>query len=590
MKKRILIPILILMSLVVCVSLSACSGDSNDQNDTWEPSVTTDPNVPTEPIIDETAVKNAAAEIFNNFAKNPEGVFHNLQTSKKNLKIDNIYTDAEGMLGYEDPQIETIYLTDHMIHTVYQPTDTYTSEYIPTDEYTFTGDYGTYTIQYDGFTYRYDFSPIEVIDNAGSNIVIPEIAVEQMWYNHSEQCFMLDGVAIVDILKYYITANTVEDSLIDLSSIEAMLDELYIECFFNLNEEMTEIVYFRMLATHIPEDGLISELFSLQYSSDNGNISFKATLNYLLRATLNFKLNKTSDTTYTAEMSALFGATAGVIDQMSMTMSANISVSDEPYIRIGGFLKEKVEIAENLINNSAKIEATYFGRYTVVGEADCEDVYVYDDKIKAYIVFSNYDLDGYTYVGYNPYYDNTMGCLGVLNTEATSITITSHTAEETLEAALRAKYDGQYQCKNDCDTLYIYDEEYEAYILFEQKLGDDFYSYDGYMLEEVFGYCCHSMIDFETNIITVVTHSALEETEADLADLVFEIYNYEKGACAQIIVYDNASGYYLLFSVDGGKARYAGYSSYEFVNACVGELNVGSRTITITDHPHNNAA
>lgn len=589
MKKRILIPILILMSLLTCVSLSACSGDGGDPDETWSYVETEDPNATTGPVVDEEAVKAAAVTIFNNIAKNPEKAFYDMRVSKKNLKIENIYVGAEGMLGFEDPNIETIYITDNVTHTVYRSEDVYTQDYIPTDEYSFVGEYGSYTIQYDGFTYRYDFSPAEEVDREGINIAIPEIFAEQMWYNPTEQCFMIDSVAIVDILRYYVESGSEEDSLIDLSAIEPLLDSLYIDCYFNLNEDMTDISYLKILAISAPEDGLSSEVFSLRFGNKDGNVSFKMSLNYLMTATVNFAVTKTSDTTSTVEFIALFGSTANVIDQLSLTMSADITTAEDPYIHISGFLKEKVEIAENLIKSSERIESTYFGRYKVNNKVDCDDVYVYDDKIKAYIVFSNYDQDGYAYVGYNPYYDSTMGCLGTLNLNTSIITITTHTASETLEAALQEKYSGAYTSEFTCGTLYVYDEDYEAYVLFDKQDGQDFYTYDRFMLDAVYGFCCHAMIDFETNTITVVNHSALEKTVEELQDMVFDVYNLEKGACAQIIVYDNTSGYYLLFSIDGGKARYSGYSSYEFVNACLGDINVGSRTITITEHPHNNA-
>lgn len=588
MKKRFILTLMIILCMTLCLSFASCSEDEEEPQETFDYVTTQDPNVSTGPTIDEESIKSAAAQMFNEYVLNPEKMVSDLKTMRKNWKIENIYMDDSGMLGFEAPNIDKIYMTDNMIHTVYKTDDVYTEEYVPTDEYTFFGEYGSFAIQYDGFTYRYDFSPEETVisNNGNGDIMLPTILSEQMWYNPTESCFMIDSTALVGVLEYYIANQKTESAIFDLSSIESMLDTLYIDCYFNLTEDMSAFSYLKILATNYPSEGLRAEVFSLQYKAEGGNIAFKMDINQDVNATIAFHLNQTEDATYKMDASMLLKTAAGIIEPLTLTISADVTIADEPYIQITGFLRDKVEIAENLIKNKAKIDATYAGKYSLYGAVECDTVYVYDDKIKAYLVFEAIDGQMYSYVGFNPYYDNTMGCLGIVDVNSHNLTITAHTADETLSIALTSKYSGNYTCPDDCTSLYIYDTDFEVYIVFERAFAEEYYVYDGFSDTEMFGKCCQSMIDLENNTIEVVSHSSIEKTIESIKNIVFEIHNLERGYCAQIIIYDDASGYYLLFSIDGGKARYAGYSSYEFVNACQGSLNMGSHSIAIEEHPH----
>ena len=586
MKKCFILTIL-LVCVVLSISLVSCSGDEDDQPETLDNVNTQDPNVQTGPVIDENAVKSAAAQIFNGYASNPEKMLFDFQTMKKNWKIENIYTDANGMIGFEEPNIDKIFVTDNMTHTVYKTEDTYIGDYVPTDEYSFVGNYGSFSIQYDGFTYRYNFDPAEESNNENDIVAFPMILPENMWYNPNESCFMIDSTVLVDVLRYYIDSQKAENSLFDLSSLESMLDTLYIDCYFNLNENMTAFSFFKVLATNYPEEGLRSEIFSIQYKFESGNTALKFEINQGFNATIGFTLDKTSETTYDMNASVLLKNSAGVIEPITFSISADVTVANEPYIQIVGFLRDKVEIAENLIKNKAKIDAIYAGKYSLNNGIECETVYVYDDKIKAFVIFEITDEQMYSYTGFNPYYDNTIGCLGVVDMNTHSLTITTHTDEETLSAALIEKYGGEYTASVDCNSLYIYDTDYEIYVIFERAFGEEYYVYDGFSDVDIYGNCCQSMIDLDNGTIEVVSHSSIEKTVESIKDIIFEVYNLEKGTCAQIVVYDNASGYYLLFGIDGSRARYAGYSSYEFVNACQGSLNIGSQSITIDYHMHS---
>ena len=616
MKQKRTLFVLLLLSLILCVTMTAC-GDQEEEDD-FDGYVTSPP--PTEEqnaTVDQSAFINAAVNIFNSFAEDPEASLISLKMAEKNMKIENLTIKGHNLIGFEDPNIEKIYFTNNIVHTVYKQTPTIPTGYVPTDKYTVTNEYGSFAIQYDGFTYRYEFDPIfqvEPSDN-DNDVEYPALTAEDMWYHPDYRIFMIDSEAIKDILRYHIEGNSESENESSIFDLEAMLDifnDLYIECYFDLNEEQTSVNYFYMLGSYYSQEqnGLNSDIFSVKYNQKDANTILQLSFDYGTFLKLDVCLDKnpdtdeeesseetpsdivSSDTPANLTVSLVMGDAFNVADNITMDITAKVFFSEEPYVTMDGFLKDKAELSENLIKNADKIYRTYSGEYTLYSADRCETIYVWEDVIKAYLVFERTDADTFQYSRFYPYYNSQYACLATLDMELRMLTISSHTSEESLEDALASKYADFYQCEDGCTSICIYDTEFELYVFFEMDPISNKMKYVGYSKGSAYENFCEGEIDITEHIITVIEHCTLEETISRIKDTTFTIDGYDRGksngdGCIQVTAYDNASGYYLIFSITGGRAHYCGYSSASVMYGCVGTLYESYGSIVITEHLHS---
>lgn len=588
MKK--LFKILVVLTAMIAVGLLSASC-KKEEEEYFEPE--TEPPI-IEPVLpdNEAEVRNSAAALFTAIAKNPQGYIMSKKSAKKNFSINNLSISGDNLIGVEGLRIDTIDFTDHIVRIKYADPGVYDENFVPIDEYVMSGDYGSYSVLYDGFSYQYEFDPYSPIMTMDSNIVFPAIFPDSMWYNTTEECYRIDSDAIKNILLFYMNEKytKINDSRFDIATDELrnLISNSYITCKYRLNSNMTDIEYFSLLiSTHSVHEGseftVRHDILTLEYSLQGRDMSLRINYDHDMKVLITAKVTTVDSLQSNVNASIIVTDPSNPDKDVTMHVSGRIAFNTAPYVEPTGFLKEKIELGENLTKNAYKIQNTHAAKFTIKNQVKCNTVYVYDDKIQAYVLFKPGYKDFYYYAGFTPVYDKQSGCIGEIDLEHSVITVISHNYSEETNILLANKYSGDFIASTPCETLAIYDSEYKVYVYFCKKQGYKEYAYAGFH-KTMLSNWCSATIDSDERTITPKDHCGLEDTIRKVKDIEYAIKNYEALQCKQILVYDSSSGYYLIFNINGTSAKYVGYSDIAYSYACVGKFN--SYTIEVTQHSH----
>ena len=142
----------------------------------------------------------------------------------------------------------------------------------------------------------------------------------------------------------------------------------------------------------------------------------------------------------------------------------------------------------------------YAGEFTC--NTGCETVVVYDEALGKYVMFEQdfFDEDVYEFYAVM---DEPWGayCEGMVDLTTKTLTVTDHSSLENIIAYVAGR---QFTAVgyNNCDTVYVYDENSGYYIAF--YMWDGKLEYSGY---SSFGGACEGTLDVDAGTITITSHS-----------------------------------------------------------------------------------
>jgi hypothetical protein len=304
------------------------------------------------------------------------------------------------------------------------------------------------------------------------------------------------------------------------------------------------------------------------------------TFNYYVNVNYTVTYEVTSETTGVFSMNIIITPLLSLgINTQTSSFSIDVTLSENTNIFITDEIQSELNKVATVFENMAAIEAKYANKTYSCNEPDCITIAVYDTEYQVYVLFENYwDV---TYSGCTMNYDDISMCLGTIVGD--NIIVSNHSQEEQAELIAMEKYAGDFTCENSsCDTIVVFDETLNKYVVFEADFFDDGVYEFYYITDEPWGAYCIGTVDLNTMTLNVVEHSSLENIIAYVEDRQFTPVNYSN--CDYVMVYDETSGYYIMFSMYQGKLEYCGYSSMG--GNCIGTINFDTNTITITEHNH----
>jgi hypothetical protein len=162
------------------------------------------------------------------------------------------------------------------------------------------------------------------------------------------------------------------------------------------------------------------------------------------------------------------------------------------------------------------------------------------------------------------------------------------------------KYDTYYTVNNadwQCKSVYVYDERYDAYILF--KNGPDMSSkqvaFNSIEFNVDLTNACIGTLNFQSKRIDIVQHSDEEMLTLSLKNKYNIKWTANKYECLSVAVYDSDANRYVLFKrmVEGETFYYAynGVSAtIDKTTTCVGEVNFNTSVLRFTEHNTNHTS
>jgi hypothetical protein len=164
------------------------------------------------------------------------------------------------------------------------------------------------------------------------------------------------------------------------------------------------------------------------------------------------------------------------------------------------------------------------------------------------------------------------------------LTIDRHCEQERLAEQIEAKYSSQYACLDGCESVVIYDVEYNVYVVFEQSIGETYlYEYSDYFASYDMAVDCLGVIDGNNNIV-ISNHAQLEGLYKEYADYAL------LGAtdCDAFSIYHKESKYYMVYYINGNSFEYVGQAPFQI--GCLAMVDQSSNTIRILTHIEHDEA
>ena len=152
-----------------------------------------------------------------------------------------------------------------------------------------------------------------------------------------------------------------------------------------------------------------------------------------------------------------------------------------------------------------------------------------------------------------------------------------------MDKQLQTKYSGQFTCTSDCNYVFVYDNQYNVYVVLAKINTNQYMLIDISMIEYTPDVnACLGTIDLDSKTLTVVEHCNKEKNDRLIADKYVGIYTIEPtGNYDGAIIYDSEYDVYVIFVYLGRGFEYYGHAKIEDPSMLEG-MPVASRIDTVT--------
>ena len=515
------------------------------------------------PNVTISKVENAA-NLLNQFIS---GDMNSIMPETFNLafSLSNATTTGDMFEELGEIPIESVTINGSTIHIIGKENGTlYNAYLIVTDE-------GYYGVATDGTNYEY------IMENT-SNVEydsLPEITADDITYDESTGYYSLNASYTSNFKP---SSETNFDEMLGMDGIDSLLANMKYDVKFKISESNT-ISELNVKGYDIKND-IRSEYLSVIYTQNENGMRLSMTLNYYVNANFTVTYEVKSETTGTFAMNIKIIPLLSLgINTQTASFSVDVTLSENTNIFIPDDVQTELDKVSTIFKNLSAIEEKYANKTYICNEYECTTIAVYDTEYKIYVLFDNYwDV---VYSGCSIDYDDSYTCLGTI--VGNTIVVSNHSQDEQVELLAAEKYAGDFTCDGaSCETIVVFDESLNRYIVFEEDFFDagvyEFY----YVTDEPWGSYCVGNVNLNTMTLTVTEHSALENILAYVENRQFTAVGYNN--CDYVMVYDETSEYYIMFTMYQGKLEYCGYSTSG--GNCLGTINFNNNTITITEHNH----
>jgi hypothetical protein len=152
-------------------------------------------------------------------------------------------------------------------------------------------------------------------------------------------------------------------------------------------------------------------------------------------------------------------------------MGQYINTLNEINLRIQDAKKMNI-LAGKIWQQYVDIETKYSGPYIHNEFCECRIFAIYDKDINAYILLSS---NGYAY-----YFDRISSridkTIGIVECNGENLTIVEHCLQEQIFLACQEKYKDVYLSSNPGNTIFVFDDEYNVYVVFNDIWEENEYT------------------------------------------------------------------------------------------------------------------
>ena len=481
------------------------------------------------------------------------------------FSLSNATTTGDMFEELGEIPIESVAINGSTIHIIGK------EDGVVYNAYLITTDEGYYGVATDGTNYEYI---MESTSGMKTN-TLPEIKADDISYDEATGYFMLNP-SYTSQLKP--TGETNFDEMLGMDGLDQLLIDMNYDIKFKVSE--TNTISELNVKGYVEKNDIRSEYLSITYAQNESGMRLSMTFNYYVNVNYTVTYEVTSEKTGVFSMNIKITPLLSLgINTQTSSFSIDVTLSENTNIFITDEIQSELNKVATVFENMTAIEEKYANKTYSCNEPDCITIAVYDTEYQVYVLFENYwDV---TYSGCTMNYDDVSMCLGTIVGD--DIIVSNHSQEEQAELIAMEKYAGDFTCENSsCDTIVVFDETLNKHVVFEADFFDDGVYEFYYVTDEPWGAYCIGTVDLNTMTLNVVEHSSLENIIAYVEDRQFTPVNYSN--CDYVMVYDETSGYYIMFSMYQGKLEYCGYSSMG--GNCIGTINFDTNTITITEHNH----
>lgn len=584
MKKRFMSVLCLLMVACMSFTLVACNGgdDPTPENKPQNTECTTHVDVdkngscdtcgaaveveqPDVPSVDVTKDVANAVEKFNTLKNGNVSVLIPAEF-KIALTLSNMTTTGEMFEELGDVAIETVEIDGSKIHMTMKSGDDTVDTYLVVTE---DGYYGVTT---DGTNYEHIAEKFDKVETT----TIPDMTADDLVYEESTGYFVVKETYLTKLMGEE-TVDTNLDDYIGVEGLDQVLADMEYEIKFRISAENT--ISELSVKGAVTQNDIRTEHLAVTYKQNEYGMKVSMTVNYYvnINLTMQYLVTDANHGTFSINMTMVPPVGSGMTNQ-NASYSVDVAHTNSVSMIIPAAVQAEIDKAATILEKSAAVEAKYGNVEYTCESDDCSTVAIYDAENEVYVLFNTF-WGTATYSSCSLAYDNETVCYGTL--VGTNIIVSEHCIEEQSTISASDKYSGIFTCPNSsCETVVVYDEELGMYIMLEQDFLDE-ENYEFYTaLEEPWGSYCVGTVDLNTKVITVTEHSPLESFIAYVQDRSFTAIGYNN--CDTICVYEENSGYYVMFSYWNGKLEYCGYSSCG--GGCIGTIDLDAGTITITSH------
>ena len=586
MKRRFIAVLCLLMVACMSFTLVACNNgdepapENKPQNTECTNHVDVDKNgscdtcgvaveveQPDVPSVDVTKDVANAVEQFN-VLKNGNMSVLIPEDLKLALTLSNMTTTGEMFEEFGEVEIETVEIDGSKIHmTMKSGEDTVDAYLVITKD-------GYYGVSTDGTHYEHIAEKFDEVEAT----TLPDMTADDLVYEESTGYFVVKESYLTKLMGEEPVDTNLED-YIGIEGLDQVLADMEYEIKFRISAENT--ISELVLKGAVTQNDIRTEHISVTYKQNENGMKLSMTVNYYINInlTVQYLVTDANHGTFSINMTMVPPVGSGMTNQ-NASYSVDVAHTNTVSIVIPEAIQSELNKAKTMLEKSDAIETKYSGVEYTCDADDCSTIAIYDAENEVYVLFDSFW--GFAeYSGFVLSYDNTTVCYGTLN--GTNIVVAEHCTEEQVLASAAEKYAGVFTCPNaSCETVAIYDEDLGVYIMLEQ----DFFDETNYEFEEAvdepWGTYCVGTVDLNTKVITVTEHSPLESFLAYVQDRSFTAIGYNN--CEAVYVYEENSGYYVMFSYWNGKLEYCGRSSWG--GGCIGTIDLDAGTITITSHDH----
>lgn len=399
-------------------------------------------------------------------------------------------------------------------------------------------------ISYDAKTNEY------VLSKTYSTNFVNEI-IKYVYYNQDNPLGVFDQSLHSDLVYEIRFALTAHYDLKSMSIIGSTSNNIAV-CNFNYVRDVND-----------------QTVFTLTYARDNRRIGKTVELERTGNGIYNIIV---SENIYESLMAAPY----------AHTFTGTITFSDRP-IDMDNEIINIMSKAETMLENYNKIAEEYAGPFIPEDYLTCNKLAVYDGyyEVLIYLQKQEFEVMGvplyrYTFDHIELETDNETCWVNV--TADGRLTIDRHCEQERLAETIEEKYKSQYACLDGCESVVVYDVEYNVYVVFEQSLGETYlYEYSDYFVSYDMAVDCLGVMDGNNNIV-VSHHAQLEGLCKEYADYAL----LGVTDCEAFSIYHQESKYYMVYYINGNGFEYVGPAPFQI--GCLAIADQSSHTIRILTH------